>query len=52
MGHTDTKMIKLHYAPWVHSLDVAHIERVVERRRLKPHVPWGKIGGGNHATIQ
>ena len=29
LGHVDTTMVRLHYAPWVQELDTAHIRRVV-----------------------
>ena len=29
MGHANTNMIRKHYAPWVESLDRAHVERVI-----------------------
>jgi hypothetical protein len=29
LGHSDTNMVRKHYAPWVKDLDLAHITRVV-----------------------
>jgi integrase len=29
LGHSDTSMVRKHYAPWVKDLDLAHITRVV-----------------------
>lgn len=31
MGHSDTSMLRRHYAPWVKELDLMHVRSVVER---------------------